>query len=47
MSRCALLNAPAGTFSKDIDRVESVRAIVARQPVRSPDRAGFAGCTTE
>jgi hypothetical protein len=30
ISRCALLNAPAGSFSKDIDEVEDRRAIVAR-----------------
>jgi cold shock protein len=30
ISRCALLNAPAGSFSKDIDEVEGYRVIVAR-----------------
>lgn len=30
ISRCALLNAPAGSFSKDIDEVEVNRVIVAR-----------------
>ena len=30
ISRCALLNAPAGSFSKDIDEVESYRVIVTR-----------------
>jgi hypothetical protein len=29
ISRCALLNAPAGSFSKDIDEVEDNRVIVA------------------
>jgi CspA family cold shock protein len=31
ISRCALLNAPAGSFSKDIDEVELVRVTVARR----------------
>jgi len=30
ISRCALLNVPAGSFSKDIDEVEGYRVIVAR-----------------
>jgi len=30
ISRCALLNAPAGSFSKDIDEVEDHRVIVTR-----------------
>ncbi|QQN62507.1 hypothetical protein JIR23_23470 [Bradyrhizobium diazoefficiens] len=30
ISRCALLNAPAGSFSKDIVEVEDYRVIVAR-----------------
>ena len=30
ISRCALLNAPAGSFSKDIDEVEVNRVIVTR-----------------
>ncbi len=30
ISRCALLNAPAGSFSKDIDEVEGYRVIVTR-----------------
>ena len=30
ISRCALLNAPAGSFSKDIDEVEGSRVIVTR-----------------
>jgi hypothetical protein len=33
ISRCALLNAPAGSFSKDIDEVESYRVIVTRHPL--------------
>ena len=31
ISRCALLNAPAGSFSKDIIDVELVRAIAGRR----------------
>jgi hypothetical protein len=31
ISRCALLNAPAGSFSKDIDEVEGYRVIVTRR----------------